>query len=112
MRWEDHRRAGQRRESSIGAIDTDRSEARPPRISLSIKRLADDPWERFIRCVQVGQTLQATLTLADQSVADPSEVVRVGEVLPVTAASVVGNVYICLLERIIGTRCRPYGYCV
>jgi small subunit ribosomal protein S1 len=76
------------------------------RISLSIKRLADDPWERFIRTVQPGQTVEATVTrvmpygafakvadgveglvhvseLAEGRVADPNEVVRMGDLLKV-----------------------------
>jgi small subunit ribosomal protein S1 len=81
------------------------------RISLSIKRLADDPWVRFARGVQVGQTVEATITrimpygafakvaegvegmvhvseLAAHRVADPSEVVKVGDLLPVKILAV------------------------
>lgn len=81
------------------------------RISLSIKRLADDPWERYLRTVQSGQTVDATGTrvmpygvfarvadgveglvhiseLAAQRVADPSEVVRAGDMLRVKIVSV------------------------
>lgn len=81
------------------------------RISLSIKRLADDPWERYLRTVQSGQTVDATVTrvmpygvfarvadgveglvhisgLAAQRVADPSEVVRAGDMLRVKIVSV------------------------
>jgi small subunit ribosomal protein S1 len=76
------------------------------RISLSIKRLADDPWERFARAVQPGQTLEATVTrvmpygafarvadgveglvhvseLAEERVTDPNAVVRMGDLLQV-----------------------------
>lgn len=76
------------------------------RISLSIKRLVEDPWERAVRGLTVGQTADATITrvmpygafariaegvdglihvseLASRRVADPSEVVRVGDTLPV-----------------------------
>lgn len=82
-----------------------------PRPGLSMKRLADDPKDRFMRDVQVGQTLAATVTrvmpygafakvadgveglvhvseLAGHRVADPSAVVRVGDVVPVKVVSV------------------------
>jgi small subunit ribosomal protein S1 len=81
------------------------------RISLSIKRLADDPWARFTAGVQPGQIVQAKITrimpygafakvaegveglvhvseLATHRVGDPSEVVRVGDVLPVKILAV------------------------
>jgi small subunit ribosomal protein S1 len=81
------------------------------RISLSIKRLADDPWQRFVGTVQSGQTLDATVTrvmpygafarvaegveglvhvseLAPQRVADPTEVVKAGDTLRVKIVSV------------------------
>ena len=81
------------------------------RISLSIKRLADDPWQRFVSTVQSGQTVDATVTrvmpygafarvaegveglvhvseLAQQRVADPSEVVKTGDTLRVKIVSV------------------------
>jgi len=32
------------------------------RISLSLKRLAADPWDRYVRSVQVGETVPATVT--------------------------------------------------
>ena len=76
------------------------------RISLSIKRLADDPWHEFTKTVQVGQTVEAEVTrvmpygafarvtqgveglvhvseLAAERVADPNQLVRVGDKLPV-----------------------------
>ncbi|HZP97112.1 MAG TPA: S1 RNA-binding domain-containing protein [Candidatus Limnocylindria bacterium] len=81
------------------------------RISLSIKRLGGDPWDRFVKAVQVGQSVEATVTrvmpygafarvaegveglvhvseLADHRVADPHEVVRVGDVLVVKIVGV------------------------
>ena len=81
------------------------------RISLSMKRLSDDPWERFMRDVQVGQTVPATVTrvmpygafakvvdgveglvhvseLVDHRITDPGEVVRAGDVVPVKIVSV------------------------
>ena len=81
------------------------------RISLSIKRLADDPWERYLRTVQSSQTVNVTVTrvmpygafarvadgveglvhvseLAAQRVTDPGEVVRAGDVLRVKIVSV------------------------
>jgi small subunit ribosomal protein S1 len=76
------------------------------RISLSLKRLADDPWDRYAQGVQVGQTVEATVTrlmpygafarveegveglihvseVSDRRVGEPREAVRVGDVLPV-----------------------------
>ncbi len=99
-------KAGQQVRVMVIGIDRERQ-----RISLSMKRLADDPWDRFMRDVQVGQTLPATVTrvmpygafakvadgveglvhvseLADHRVADPSEAVRVGDVVPVRVVSV------------------------
>lgn len=81
------------------------------RISLSIKRLADDPWETFVTAIQPGQTVEATVTrvmpygafakvadgveglvhvseLAEQRVTDPTEVVRIGDVLAVKIVGV------------------------
>jgi small subunit ribosomal protein S1 len=81
------------------------------RISLSLKRLADDPWERFIKEAHVGTTLPATVTrvmpygafakvaegveglihvseLATHRIAAPGEIVNVGEVLPVKIVGV------------------------
>jgi small subunit ribosomal protein S1 len=76
------------------------------RISLSLKRLGEDPWERYVSGVQMGQTVTATVTrlmpygafarvgdgveglihvseVADRRVAEPGEAVRVGDVLAV-----------------------------
>jgi small subunit ribosomal protein S1 len=84
------------------------------RISLSIKRLADDPWDTFVKGVQPGQTVQATVTrvmpygafakvadgveglihvseLAPHRVTDPGEVVRVGDVVPVKVVAIDGE---------------------
>ncbi|MDQ2951110.1 MAG: S1 RNA-binding domain-containing protein [Chloroflexota bacterium] len=81
------------------------------RISLSIKRLADDPWQSFVSTVQSGQMVNATVTrvmpygafarvaegveglvhvseLAPKRIADPSEVVKVGDTLRVKIVSV------------------------
>lgn len=81
------------------------------RISLSIKRLAEDPWELFVRTASAGQTVPATVVrimpygafarvaegveglvhvseLAAHRIADPSEVVRVGDTLPVKIVSI------------------------
>jgi small subunit ribosomal protein S1 len=92
---------GQRVRVVVVAIDRERQ-----RISLSIKRLAEDPWDLFIRTATVGQTVPATVVrvmpygafarvaegveglvhvseLAAGPVADPSEVVRAGDTLPV-----------------------------
>ena len=99
-------KVGQQVRVMVIGIDRERQ-----RISLSMKRLADDPWERFMSGVQVGQTFPATVTrvmpygafakvadgveglvhvseLADRRIADPSEVVRVGDVLPVKIVSI------------------------
>jgi small subunit ribosomal protein S1 len=99
-------RVGQHVRVMVIGIDRDRQ-----RISLSMRRLADDPWELFMRGVHVGQTVPAAVTrimpygafaklaegveglvhvseLADHRVAEPSEVVRVGQVLPVKIVSV------------------------
>jgi len=48
---------GQRVKVLVTAVDRERQ-----RISLSLKRLADDPWSRFVRDVAVGSTLAATVT--------------------------------------------------
>jgi small subunit ribosomal protein S1 len=99
-------KVGQQIRVMVIGIDQERQ-----RISLSMKRLADDPWERFMGGVHVGQTLPATVTrimpygafakvadgveglvhvseLADHRIADPSEVTRVGDILPVKIVSV------------------------
>ena len=92
---------GQKVRVMVVGVDRERQ-----RISLSIKRLADDPWASFIKTVQVGQTVDATVTrvmpygafarvadgveglihvseLGAQRVSDPNEVVRVDDKLPV-----------------------------
>ena len=43
----------------VVVIDVDRERQR---ISLSIKRLAEDPWEGFMRTAHVGETIHATVT--------------------------------------------------
>jgi small subunit ribosomal protein S1 len=97
---------GQRVRVMVVGIDRERQ-----RISLSIKRLADDPWDRFTRAVQPGQTVPATVTrvmpygafarvaegveglvhvseLAAHRVADPNEVVHVGDELQVKVVAI------------------------
>ena len=64
------------------------------------------PYGAFAKVADGVEGLVHVSELAGHRVADPSEVVRVGDVWP-TALRSVGNIYICLLERIIGTRCRP-----
>ena len=99
-------RVGQKVRVMVVGIDRDRQ-----RISLSIKRLADDPWASFVEAVQVGQTIEASVTrvmpygafakvakgveglihvseLAAHHVADPNEVVRVSDRLPVKIVSI------------------------
>jgi small subunit ribosomal protein S1 len=81
------------------------------RISLSIKRLGADPWERYVNQLDTDQTVDATVTrvmpygafarvadgveglihvteLGRARVADPSTPVRVGDVLPVRIVAV------------------------
>jgi small subunit ribosomal protein S1 len=81
------------------------------RISLSIKRLSADPWERYVEQVETGQTVEATVTrvmpygafarvadgveglihvseMATERVSDPNEAVRIGQVLPVRIVSI------------------------
>ena len=90
----------------VVAVDRDRQ-----RISLSIKRLGPDPWARYVNQLDTGQTVEATVTrvmpygafarvadgveglihvseLGRERVADPHEVVRVGEVLLVRIVAV------------------------
>ena len=92
---------GQQVRVMVVGVDRERQ-----RISLSIKRLADDPWASFMNGVQVGQTIEAVVTrvmpygafakvadgveglihvseLADHRVTDPNEVVRTDDRLPV-----------------------------
>jgi small subunit ribosomal protein S1 len=97
---------GQQVRVVVVAIDRERQ-----RISLSIKRLAEDPWDLFVRTAAVGQTVAATVVrvmpygvfarvaegveglvhvseLAAGRVSDPSEVVRTGDTLPVKIVSI------------------------
>jgi small subunit ribosomal protein S1 len=97
---------GQQVRVVVVAIDHERQ-----RISLSIRRLAEDPWDLFVRTVAVGQTVAATVVrvmpygafarvaegveglvhvseLAAGPVADPSAVVRAGDTLPVKIVSI------------------------
>jgi small subunit ribosomal protein S1 len=90
----------------VVGVDRDRQ-----RISLSIKRLGADPWERYISDLETGQTVDATVTrvmpygafariadgveglihvseLGPERVADPSSAVRVGEVVPVRIVAI------------------------
>lgn len=99
-------RVGQPVRVMVTAIDRERQ-----RISLSMKRLSDDPWARFTSTTPVGRTVEATITkvmpygafarvadgveglvhvseLGEQRVADPNELVRVGDVLPVQIVSI------------------------
>jgi small subunit ribosomal protein S1 len=90
----------------VVGVDRDRQ-----RISLSIKRLGADPWERYVNRLEPGQTVEATVTrvmpygafarvsdgveglihvseLARERVADAHEAVRAGDVLPVRIVAV------------------------
>jgi small subunit ribosomal protein S1 len=81
------------------------------RISLSIKRLSADPWQRYVDQLETGQTVDATVTrvmpygafarvadgveglihiseIASERVDDPSEAVRIGQVLPVRIVAI------------------------
>lgn len=92
---------GQRVRVVVVSVDRERQ-----RISLSLKRLMDDPWDSFTRTMEPGRTVQATVTrvmpygafakvaegveglihvseLAAYRVTDPNEVVRVGDLLSV-----------------------------
>ncbi len=91
---------GQKVRVMVVAIDRERQ-----RISLSIRRLSDDPWDRFARAIEPGQIVTATVTrvmpygvfarvaegveglihvseLSSERVAHPSDVVAVGDTLP------------------------------
>lgn len=82
-------------------VDRDRR-----RISMSIKRLGADPWERHVSQLDTGQTIDATVTrvmpygafarvaegveglihvseLGRERVSDPNAATRVGDVVPV-----------------------------
>ena len=92
----------------VMVVDVDRDRRR---ISLSIKRLGADPWERCVNELETGQTVDATVTrvmpygafariaegveglihvseLAGERVASPSSAVRVGEVVPVRIVAI------------------------
>jgi small subunit ribosomal protein S1 len=100
------RRLGDPVQVVVVGIDRDRQ-----RISLSIKRLGTDPWERFVNQLDPGQTVDATVTrvmpygafariaagveglihvseLGRERPADPSDAVRVGEVMPVRIVAI------------------------
>ena len=87
-------------------VDRDRQ-----RISLSIKRTGDDPWERYVNELETGQTVAATVTrvmpygafarlaegveglihvteLGGERVADPTGSVHVGDVLRVRIVAI------------------------
>jgi len=97
---------GQRVRAVVIAVDRERQ-----RISLSLKRLADNPWSRFLRDVPVGTTLPATVTrlmpygafarvaegveglihvseLPGGGVTPPAAVARVGDTLSVTVVGI------------------------
>ena len=92
---------GQRVRVMVVAIDRERQ-----RISLSMRRLSEDPWDRFAGTHEPGQTVTATVTrvmpygafarvadgveglihvseLSKDRVADPGEVVKVGDTVAV-----------------------------
>jgi small subunit ribosomal protein S1 len=100
------RRLGDAVQVVVVAVDRDRQ-----RISLSIKRLGADPWERYVNQLDTGQTVDATITrvmpygafarvadgveglihvseLGRERVADPNVAVHVGEVIPVRVVAV------------------------
>ena len=100
------RRLGDPVQVLVVGVDPDRQ-----RISLSIKRLAKDPWEKFVNGLEAGQTVDATVTrvmpygafarvaegveglihvseLGREPVADPNAAVRVGDVIPVRIVAV------------------------
>ena len=100
---------GQKVRVMVVGVDRERQ-----RISLSIKRLGDDPWKGFSTSAQIGQTVEASITrvmpygafarvadgveglihvteLTDRRVSDPNEVVRAGEVLPVKIIGIDGE---------------------
>ncbi len=97
---------GQRLRVMVVAIDRERQ-----RIGLSIRRLTEDPWDRFMRTLPPGKTVNATVTrvmpygafakvadgveglihvseLAAGRVADANDVVRVGAALAVKVVAV------------------------
>ena len=81
------------------------------RISLSMKRLEDDPWERRVASLHLGDVVEAAVTrvmpygafariedgveglihvseLTSRRIADPNEVVHIGDRLPVKVVSI------------------------
>jgi len=100
------RRLGDAVRVVVTAVDRERQ-----RISLSIKRLGADPWERYVNQLDTGQIVDATITrvmpygafarvaegveglihvseLGRERVADPNAAVRVGDVVPVQIVAV------------------------
>jgi small subunit ribosomal protein S1 len=100
------RRLGDPVQVVVVGVDRERQ-----RISLSIKRLGADPWERFVNQLDTGQTVEATVTrvmpygafarvaegveglihvseLGRERAADGNAAVRVGEVVPVRIVAV------------------------
>lgn len=100
------RRLGDAVQVVVVAVDRERQ-----RISLSIKRLGADPWERYVNQLDTGQTVDATITrvmpygafarvaegveglihvseLGRERVADPNAAVHVGDVVPVRIMAV------------------------
>jgi small subunit ribosomal protein S1 len=90
----------------VVGLDRDRQ-----RISLSIKRLSADPWERYVDQLETGQTVEVTVTrvmpygafarvaegveglihvseIASGRVSHPSEALRTGQVLPVRIVAI------------------------
>jgi small subunit ribosomal protein S1 len=90
----------------VVGVDRDRQ-----RISLSIKRMGADPWERHVNQLETGQTIEATITrvmpygafarvadgveglihvseLGSERVADPNTVVRVGDAVQVRIVAI------------------------
>jgi small subunit ribosomal protein S1 len=100
------RRLGDAVQVVVVGVDRERQ-----RISLSIKRLGADPWERYVNQLDTRQIVDATVTrvmpygafgrvadgveglihvteLGRERVADPNAAVRVGDVLPVRIVAV------------------------
>jgi len=90
----------------VTGVDRDRG-----RISLSIKRLQEDPWERAVRDLSLGTEIEATVTrvmpygafarvpagieglihvseIASRRIATPAEVVRPGDVVRVRVVAI------------------------
>jgi small subunit ribosomal protein S1 len=93
---------------SVIVVGVDRERQR---ISLSIKRLRSDPWEHYAAQLETGQTVEGTVTrvmpygafarvadgveglihvseIASEPVSDPSQAVRIGQVLPVRIVAI------------------------